>query len=205
MSLEIPRPRPPLRSVCVFCGSAPGSRAEYADAATRLGRLIAQSGLTLVTGAGHVGLMGVIADAALAEGGRVLGVIPQALVERELAHGALSELLIVETMHQRKALMADKSDAFIALPGGYGTLDELFEILTWAQLGIHHKPIGMLNVLNFFDPLLTWIRQANSEGFLKHKHVDLLHVESDASLLLQALTNYIPQPDVSKWVDRADR
>src|SRR5439155_9430175 len=128
---------------------------------------------------GHVGLMGVLADAVLAGGGRVVGVIPQFMIDKELAHAGLTELVVVETMHQRKAVMADLSDAFVALPGGYGTLDELFEILTWAQLGIHKKPIGLLNVEGFYDPLLAWIEKALAEGFLKAKHRSLLLVESD--------------------------
>src|SRR5262249_55489848 len=140
-----------VRSVCVFCGSSSGARPEYADAARRLGSALAARGLEAVTGAGHIGLMGVLADATLAGGGRVVGVIPRALVQRELAHQGLSELLVVETMHQRKALMADRADAFAALPGGYGTLDELFEVLTWAQLGLHARPVGLLNVAGYFD------------------------------------------------------
>src|SRR5262245_57540668 len=166
---------PSLRAVCVFCGSSMGTRPEYAAAARSLGAALAAKRLDLVYGAGNIGLMGVLADAALAGGGRVVGVIPRALVARELAHQGLSELHVVETMHQRKALMADKSDAFVALPGGYGTLDELFEILTWCQLGIHAKPIGLLNVDGFFEPLLGWIRHAAAEGFIRPQHVALRH------------------------------
>src|SRR5262245_36044027 len=147
-------------AIFVFCGSAKGARPEYADAARRVGRELAARGLALVYGAGDVGLMGVLADAALGAGGRVVGVIPGALVAREVAHRWLTELHGVETMPQRKALMADRSDAFVALPGGYGTLDEMFEILTWAQLGIHQKPVGLLNVNGFFDLLLAWALHA---------------------------------------------
>src|SRR5262245_19885940 len=139
-----------MKRVCVFCGSKSGDRPEYAEAGRRLGSLLARRGLGLVFGGGHVGIMGVLADVVLAGGGEVDGVIPQSLVDRELAHDRVTRLHVLETMHQRKALMADLSDAFVALPGGYGTLDELFEILTWAQLGIHAKPIGLLNVGGFF-------------------------------------------------------
>ncbi|MFO0929845.1 MAG: TIGR00730 family Rossman fold protein [Gemmataceae bacterium] len=151
--------RPP-RAVCVFCGSSTGNRVEYTDAARALGRALSERGLTLVYGAGDIGLMGLLADAVLETGGRVIGVIPRALVDRELGHNGLTELHVVETMHQRKALMADRADAFLALPGGFGTGDELFEILTWAQLGIHTRPIGLVNVAGYFDPLLAWIDRA---------------------------------------------
>src|SRR5438270_7385359 len=146
-----------MKRVCVFCGSKSGGRPVFADTTRQFGATLAARGYELVFGAGHVGLMGVLADAVLAAGGKALGVIPQSLVDRELAHGSLTELQIVETMHQRKALMADLSDAFVALPGGFGTGDELFEILTWAQLGIHSKPIGLLNVAGYFDPMLAWL------------------------------------------------
>jgi uncharacterized protein (TIGR00730 family) len=194
-----------LRAVCVFCGSSMGPRPEYAAVARRVGAALASKRLDLVYGAGNVGLMGVLADAALAGGGRVIGVIPQALVQRELAHQGLSELHVVETMHQRKALMADLSDAFVALPGGYGTLDELFEILTWAQLGIHQKPIGLLNVNGFFDPLLAWVRHACDEGFIRQQHLHLLHVATDVEDVLDLLTRDQPAPPVTKWADRDDR
>src|SRR5262245_4943907 len=142
-----------LTSICVFCGSSRGSRPDYAAAAAQLGELLARRGIRLVYGAGNIGLMGVVADAALAAGGQVVGVIPRMLVEKELAHRGLSELRIVGTMHERKAQMADLSDAFIALPGGLGTLEELCEVLTWAQLGIHAKPVGCLNVCGYFTAL----------------------------------------------------
>jgi uncharacterized protein (TIGR00730 family) len=176
-----------VNNVCVFCGSQGGKPAVYADAARKLGTLLAGRGLGLVYGAGHVGLMGILADAALAKGGRVVGVIPQDLVDRELAHTGLTELIVVDTMHQRKALMAERSDAFIALPGGYGTLDETFEILTWAQLGYHNKPVGLLNVAGYFDGLLAWLDHAGHEGFLRSKHRDLLTVDVDAERLLDRL------------------
>jgi uncharacterized protein (TIGR00730 family) len=195
----------PIRSVCVFCGSSTGSRPEYADAARRLGAALAGRGLELVYGAGNVGLMGVLADAALAVGGRVVGVIPRSLVLRELAHQGLSELNVVETMHQRKALMADRADAFAALPGGFGTADELFEILTWAQLGIHTKPVGLLNVNGFFDPLLAWLDGCVGEGFLRRQHREIFTVAREAGELLDALQQATPPEQTPKWADRDDR
>jgi uncharacterized protein (TIGR00730 family) len=194
-----------MKRVCVFCGSASGLRPLYAEEARQLGSLLAACGLELVFGAGHIGLMGVLADAVLSADGRAIGVIPQSLVDRELAHGKLSELHVVETMHQRKALMADLSDAFLALPGGYGTLDELFEILTWAQLGIHAKPIGLLNTAGFFDPLLAWVDHAVAEGFIKAKHRALLLVESDPAAVLDRLTAWRPGTHVEKWVEPGER
>lgn len=170
--------------LCVFCGSATGTNPSYAAEARRLGETLVRRGWGLVFGGGHIGLMGVVADTVLAAGGEVIGVIPRALVERELAHMRLSDLRIVESMHERKALMADLSAAFVALPGGYGTADELFEIVTWAQLKIHHKPIGLLNTQGFFDPLLAWVERAVADGFIKHKYRDLLRVESDVERLL---------------------
>jgi uncharacterized protein (TIGR00730 family) len=194
-----------MRSVCVFCGANAGSRPEYAEAARRLGAALAERGLEVVFGGGHVGLMGVLADAALQAGGRVVGVIPQALVERELAHRRLSELHVVETMHQRKALMADLADAFVALPGGYGTLDELFEILTWAQLGLHGKPVGLLNVGGFFDALLAWLEHAVAERFLPAAHRDFLLVERQPEALLDRLRDAHPAPATPKWIAASDR
>ncbi len=176
-----------MKRICVFCGSRVGAASIYAEAARELGRAIARRGLGLVFGAGHVGLMGVLADAVRESGGETIGVIPQSLVERELAHASLTDLRIVESMHDRKALMASLSDAFIALPGGFGTLDELFEIMTWAQLRFHAKPIGMLNVNGFFDPLIAWIEHAIAEDFVKPKNRDLLRVERDAERLLDSI------------------
>jgi uncharacterized protein (TIGR00730 family) len=181
-----------VNNVCVFCGSQAGNPPLYANAARSLGALLAGRGLGLVYGAGHVGLMGVLADAALAAGGRVVGVIPQSLVDRELAHTGLTELIVVDTMHQRKAAMAERSAAFLALPGGYGTLDETFEILTWAQLGLHSKPVGLLNIAGFFDGLLAWLDHAAREGFVKRKHRELLLVDDDAERLLNRLGSDAP-------------
>jgi uncharacterized protein (TIGR00730 family) len=194
-----------MRRVCVFCGSSAGNRSEYAGAARHLGAALVRRGLGLVYGGGHVGLMGVVADAVLRAGGEVIGVIPQALVERELAQAGLTRLEVVDTMHQRKSMMADLSDAFVALPGGFGTADELFEILTWAQLGIHAKPIGLLNVGGFFDALLGWVRHAAAERFIRHQHVALLNVSTDPEGLLDVLLGHQPSPSVTKWADRDDR
>ena len=176
-----------MKRLCVFCGSRTGAAPIFADEARRLGAALARRGIGLVFGAGHVGLMGVLADAVRAHGGDTIGVIPKALVERELAHQSLTDLRIVESMHDRKALMAALSDAFLALPGGYGTLDELFEILTWSQLRFHDKPIGMLNVAAFFDPLLAWIDRAIAEDFVKPKNRELLIVDDDVDRMLERL------------------
>lgn len=176
-----------MQRVCVFCGSSTGHRPEYALAARALATALAQRHLGLVNGGGHIGLMGVMADAALAAGGAVIGVIPQALVDRELAHGGLTELRIVDSMHARKALMAGLSDAFIALPGGYGTLDELCEVLTWTQLGLQSKPCGLLNVSGFFDPFLAHVERATAEGFIRQRDRSLLCVAEAPEDLLDHL------------------
>jgi uncharacterized protein (TIGR00730 family) len=190
-----------MRRVCVFCGSRSGDKPEYAAAARELGTLLVREHLGVVFGGGHIGMMGVLADAALAAGGEVIGVIPQALVDKELAHARLTELRVVDSMHTRKADMEKLSDAFIALPGAFGTADELFEILTWSQLGLHRKPIGLLNTLGFFTPLLQWIDRAVADGFLKPKHRRLLIEAERVDDLLPRLKSYQP-PDVSaKWID----
>ena len=194
-----------MRRLCVFCGSSAGGRPAYAEAAREFGVLLARQGLGLVYGGGHVGLMGVLADAVLGGGGEVIGVIPQALVDRELAHPGLTELRVVGTMHQRKALMADLADGFAALPGGYGTGDELFEILTWAQLGLHSKPIGLLNTAGFFDPLLAWLDHAVQERFIRPQHRELLSVAESSEELLCLMMQHRPPPDIGKWIDAADR
>lgn len=188
-----------MRSVCVFCGSSPGKREGYGEAARAAGRTIAERGLRLVYGGAMVGLMGAVADAALAAGGEVIGVIPEALAERELAHGGLTEIHHVKSMHERKAMMAEFSDAFVALPGGVGTLEELFEVWTWAQLGYHGKPVGLLNSEGYFDPLLVFVDRQCSEGFMKRDHRDMLVVESEAGLILDRFEAYRP-PLVAKWV-----
>src|SRR5438876_6646994 len=176
-----------MRRICVFCGSRTGNQAAYTEAAVQLGAALAERSIGLVFGAGHIGLMGVLADAVLSAGGQAIGVIPQALVERELAHRQLTALHVVESMHDRKALMAEFADAFLALPGGYGTLEELFEIVTWKQLRLHAKPIGLLNVAGFFDPLLHWIDRAIAEDFIKPKQRDLLVVGQEIEPLLDRL------------------
>ncbi len=176
-----------VKSVCVFCGAASGRDPVYATAAGVLGRELASRSIELVTGGGKVGLMGVVADAALAAGGTVTGVIPRGLEEREVAHRGLTRLRVVETLHERKALMHELSDAFIALPGGFGTLDELMETVTWAQLGIHSKPIGVVNVSGYFDDLLAFLAAASEQGFVSSSHRDLLVVTDDVQTLLDAL------------------
>ena len=181
-----------MKRVCVFCGSNAGLRPEYGIAAQELAIALARRGLGLVYGGGNVGLMGVLADSMLKAGGEVIGVIPQSLVAREVAHHGVSELRVVETMHQRKALMCELSDAFIALPGGFGTLDEFFEILTWSQLGIHGKPSGLLNVSGFYDPLLAMLDHAVVERFLRPAHRELVIADTDADALVQRLVSFSP-------------
>jgi len=178
---------PPLGTLCVFCGSSTGDDPAFAAAARAFGRMLARRGTALVYGGGHVGLMGVIADAVLAGGGRVVGVIPEKLAERELAHQELTELIVLPTMHERKAKMASLADAFVALPGGLGTLDELFEIWTWAQLGFHDKPIGLLNVRGFFAPLLALTEQMVREGFVRAQNLELVSSDDDGERLLARL------------------
>ncbi|HEY2411292.1 MAG TPA: TIGR00730 family Rossman fold protein [Pirellulaceae bacterium] len=175
-----------LTSICVFCGSSAGARPDYATAAAAFGRMLADRSIRLVYGAGNVGLMGVLADAALAAGGSVIGVIPQMLVDRELAHRG-TDLRIVTSMHERKALMAELSEAFVALPGGLGTYEELCEVLTWGQLHIHTKPVACLNVAGYFDPLVRMLDHAVAEGFLFPEQRKLLTMEKDAEKLLQRL------------------
>jgi len=192
-----------MKRVCVFAGSSPGARPEYTDAARALGKSLAVRGLGLVYGGGGTGLMGAVADGILAEGGRAIGVIPAPLVERELAHADLSELRVVSTMHERKAMMEDLSDGFIALPGGLGTLDELMEIWTWAQLGIHAKPCGLLNVCGYYDALLDFLDRVVAEEFVEPKHLRMAIVEGDIERLLDRLEAYEP-PQVRKWVEESE-
>jgi hypothetical protein len=175
------------RSICVFCGSSAGALPEYVAAARALGQRLAQNELSLVYGGGRVGLMGELADACLTAGGRVVGVIPRALLERELAHTGLTSLHVVASMHERKALMADMADAFIALPGGMGTFDELFEIITWAQLGLHSKPMAVVNVAGYFDRLLDMIDHAGRADFIAERHRGLLKSASGVENALQTL------------------
>jgi uncharacterized protein (TIGR00730 family) len=175
------------RRLCVFCGSKAGNKEVYALSARQLGKAMVERGLGLVYGGGHIGLMGVLADAVLTAGGEAIGVIPKSMIEAELAHTKLTQLHVVDTMHQRKAMMADLADGFVAIPGGFGTADEFFEILTWSQLRYHAKPIGILNVEGFFDPLLAWLDRAVVEGFLKTKHRQLLIEAQEPDQLLDRL------------------
>ncbi len=194
-----------MTSVCVFCGSASGTRAEYADAAREVGRELAARGLALIYGGGRVGLMGQTAQAALAAGGTVVGVIPHALAKKEIAQEDCTELIVVDTMHERKALMADRAGAFLALPGGFGTLDELFEILTWAQLGIHAKPVAVLNVRGFFAPLLALLDHMTAEGLLRPKHRELLLVAESVPELFERLSAWVPPAPATKWARPDER
>ena len=189
-----------MNRICVFCGSSPGARTDYASAARRLGRVLAAQRLGLVYGGSNVGLMAELANAVLAAGGEVIGVIPRSLVEREVAHTGVTELRVVDTMHERKAMMTELADGFIALPGGLGTLDELFEVLTWAQLGLHAKPCGLLNVAGYFDGLATFLDHALRERFIRRAHRDLLLVGATPEELLGRLRTYQPAPE-PKWLD----
>jgi uncharacterized protein (TIGR00730 family) len=176
-----------MKRVCVFCGSTNGRGDLYTEPTRELGREMCRRGLGLVFGAGHIGLMGVLADSVLQTGGEAIGVIPRVLVDRELAHEGLTDLRIVTTMHERKALMAELADSFLALPGGFGTADEFFEMLTWTQLKLQAKPIGLLNVNGFFDPLLAWIDRAVAENFIKLRHRQLIRVAATAAEVLDLL------------------
>src|SRR5579883_1790839 len=193
-----------MHSVCVFCGSSSGVRAECAAAARSLGAELARRGIRLVYGGASVGLMGELADAALAAGGRVVGVLPRHLEAKELAHGGLSELHVVESMHERKARMSDLADAFVVLPGGYGTLDETFEALTWSQLGLQDKPVAFLDVAGYFRPLAGFLDHCHREGFLRAEHRDLVIMASDPPVLLDALGTWSPAR-VDKWLTSGER
>jgi uncharacterized protein (TIGR00730 family) len=192
-----------MQRVCVFCGSSRGARREYLGAAQALGDSLARQGLELVYGGAHVGLMGAVADAALAAGGRVIGVIPEALVAKEIAHSRLSDLRVVGSMHERKALMAELADGFVALPGGYGTLEELCEILTWSQLGLQRKRLGVLNTLGYFDRLLEMFAHMVAEGFLSPEHQALLLVDDDPGRLVARLRAAEPPAVTDKWRGRS--
>ena len=187
-----------MKRVCVFCGSSTGADSAHRKAAEQVGALLAGRGIGLVYGGGNVGLMGILADAALRAGGEVIGVIPSALMEKELGHARVTKLHVTASMHERKQLMADLSDGFIALPGGIGTLEELFETFTWLQLGFHAKPVGLLNVAGFHDHLLAFLRHASQERFLRPEHLDWLLVESDAGALLDRMAAFRPVP-LGKW------
>jgi uncharacterized protein (TIGR00730 family) len=193
-----------MRRLAVFCGSNPGFDPAYGEAARAMGALLAARGIELVYGGGRVGVMGILADAVLAGGGHVIGVIPEAIEAAEVAHRGLQDLRVVKTMHERKALMADLSDAFVALPGGCGTLDEWFEAVTWNQLGIHRKPCGLLNVAGYFDGLIAFLDHARDQGFLRREHRDALVHDADPATLLDRLAA-VRLPDVGPWLDRETR
>jgi hypothetical protein len=193
-----------MQRICIFCGSSVGARPVYAEAARQVGALLAQRNLGLVYGGGSVGLMGVAADAALAGGGEVIGVIPEFLFQREIEHKGVTEMRVVGTMHERKTIMADLADGFIALPGGYGTLDEFCEIITWAQLGLHRKPVGLLNVAGYFDSFLAFLDHTTAEGFVQPEYRALVLDDTDPASLLDRLRAYQPPP-VVKWMDKEQR
>jgi uncharacterized protein (TIGR00730 family) len=186
--------------VCVFCGSSPGAEPDYAQAARHLGQMLAARHIGLVYGGSNVGLMGSVASAVLAAGGDVIGVIPRGLFDRQIAHTGLSDLRVVETMHERKALMAELADGFIALPGGYGTLEELFEVLTWGQLGLHQKPSGLLNVRGYFDQLVGFLNHLVDQQFLEVEHRSMLLIDDDPAALLDRFETYQPPTaDKAAW------
>ncbi|HEY6272125.1 MAG TPA: TIGR00730 family Rossman fold protein [Terriglobales bacterium] len=194
-----------LKRICVFCGSSVGARPAYRETADRLGELLAERRIGIVFGGGRIGLMGVLADAALRKGGEVIGVIPESLVRREIAHRGVTKLHVVETMHQRKALMADLSDACIALPGGYGTLEELTEAVTWSQLGIQQKPVGLLNVEKYWDGLLAVLDHAVDEQFVRPENAQLVLVAKTPERMLERLEEWTPPDHIEKWLDKSKR
>ena len=190
-----------MKTICVYCGSSPGNHPAYAQGARALARALVANQLGLVYGGSNVGLMGVVADEVIAQGGTAVGVIPHALVNKEVAHPALTQLHVVSNMHERKAMMAELADGFVALPGGLGTLEELFEMLTWGQLSFHTKPVGLLNVNGFYDGLLAFLDHAHAEAFIRPQHRAMLLAHSDPDLLIGDFKNYIA-PAVTKWVDK---
>jgi uncharacterized protein (TIGR00730 family) len=188
-----------VKRICVYCGSSPGRSPDYAATARQLGAELAHRGLGLVYGGASVGVMGVVADAALAHGGEVIGVLPHFFADKEVAHQGLDELLVVDSMHERKARMAELSDGFIALPGGWGTLEEIFEVLTWAQLGLHEKPCGLLDVGGYFDDLYRFLEGAVTEGFVRDVHRPMIMLDDSAERLLDHFATY-RAPRVRKWI-----
>lgn len=194
-----------LRSVCVFCGSSSGGKGAYRLAAETLGRELVGRGIRLVYGAGSVGLMGTLARTVHDRGGDVLGIIPEPLTAREVAGETIGETIVVQTMHERKALMAKESDAFIAMPGGFGTMDELFEAITWGQIGIHRKPIGLFNVNGYFDSILQWVDFAVKEGFIRPQHRQLFLVSDDPSVLLERLALFQPPAASVRWLGNGEK
>jgi len=189
-----------MKYISVFCGSASGNESVFAEQAILLGKILVQKGYGMVYGGARVGIMGAIADSVLREGGEVIGVIPEFLKTKEVEHNDITRLHVVETMHQRKAMMCDLSDGVITLPGGYGTMEELFEMLTWGQLALHHKPIGLLNVEGFYDPLIEMSRKMIEKGFLKKEYEKLLIVEDDANNLLEKMELFVPLTN-NKWFE----
>jgi uncharacterized protein (TIGR00730 family) len=192
-----------VKRVCVFCGSSPGANPIYMETASRVGALLAERDLGLVYGGGNVGLMGAVADSVLAAGGEVIGIIPASLVEREVAHRGLPDLRIVNSMHERKAQMEALAEGFLALPGGIGTFEEFFEILTWAQLRLHSKPCALLNVAGYYDPVLTLLDHAVTERFLRPEHRRIVLADTDPARLLDAMAIYQP-PQIEKWIPRVE-
>jgi uncharacterized protein (TIGR00730 family) len=193
-----------VERICVFCGASPGARPEYREATAELARLLVEEGIGVVYGGGGVGLMGALADAVLTEGGEIIGVIPRALVDREIAHRDVIDMRVVGSMHERKALMAELADAFIALPGGLGTLEELFEVYTWAQLGLHRKPCALLDVEGYYEGIEDFLTHAVTERFLREEHRELLIIERDAAELLDRIRDFQPETAVPKWIDREE-
>ena len=188
----------------MFCGASPGARPVYREATSELARLLVANGIGVVYGGGGVGLMGALADAVLEEGGEVIGVIPRALVDREIAHRDVADMRVVGSMHERKALMAELADAFVALPGGLGTLEELFEVYTWAQLGLHRKPCALLDVAGYYDGIADFLTHAVEERFVREEHREMLIVESDPRVLLERLRDFRPDAALPKWIDREE-
>lgn len=188
-----------MNKVCIFCGALKGKNPIYAEAAKQLGKVLAENNLGLVYGGGNVGLMGIVANSVMANGGTVIGVIPRALEQKELGHKGITELRVVETMHERKSMMAELSDAFIAMPGGFGTFEEFFEVTTWLQLGAHKKPCGILNAGGFYSHLLTFIEHASNEGFITPEDLQLIVVEEEPGALIDGLKNFVPRQS-TKWL-----
>lgn len=192
-----------ISSICVYCGSSPGNRPDYLEHAGEFGRTLARRKIRLVYGGASIGIMAAVANAALAEGGEVVGIIPQSLVEREVSHPGLSELIVTTSMHERKARMADLSDAFVAMPGGIGTLEEIFEIWTWSQLGFHSKPCGLLNIAGYFDTLERFLDETVANGFVRGGHRSMLLCADTGEALLEKFAHYSP-PHATKWVEREE-
>jgi len=190
-----------MKRICVFCGSNDGADPIFIKTAEEVGRFLARRGIELVYGGGRVGLMGKIADTVMHNGGSVIGIIPRALAEKEVAHGGLTKLRVVGSMHERKAIMAELSDGFIALPGGFGTFEELCEIITWAQLGFHSKPCGFLNIDGYYDPLIELFDNATREKFVRPEHRRLVLIESEIEKMFDLMVTYKP-PDLEKWINK---